>query len=223
MPPRSATPGLGIRRERSLQRFGHRTIAGLDEAGRGPLAGPVVAAAVILDPARVPAGLGDSKALSPARREILFEQILSVARVGIASASPAEIDAGDIRRASLAAMRRALLALSCPVDIALIDGRDVPDDLPCAGEAVIKGDASVASIAAASIVAKVTRDRLMTRLDAHAPAYGFARHAGYPTADHLAALGRHGPCAFHRMTFRPVRACLEDAGREIMTRERLRG
>ena len=195
---------LGLERERALRRSGYRAIAGLDEVGRGPLAGPVVAAAVVLDPERVPAGLADSKALSRAQRGALFERILASAHVGVASVPHDEIDAVNIRQATLAAMSRAIAALSCRPDFALVDGND-PPDLPCPVEAIVKGDARIASIAAASIVAKVVRDRMMSRLDRMFPAYGFARNAGYGTAAHRAALTRFGPCPFHRLSFAPVR------------------
>jgi ribonuclease HII len=197
--------GPTLRRERALRRAGHARIAGIDEAGRGPLAGPVVAAAVVLDLTRVPQGLADSKLLTAARREELFERILATAEVGIASACAAEIDSVNIRQATLRAMARAFGALSAPVDLALVDGND-PPPLPCQVETVIGGDAAVASIAAASIVAKVTRDRIMARLGARFPAYGFERHAGYATAEHRAALAAHGPCPFHRLSFAPLRA-----------------
>lgn len=195
---------LGLTRERALLRSGRRCIAGLDEVGRGPLAGPVVAAAVVLDPRNVPAGLADSKALTAARREALFPEILATSQVGIASVSHADIDVINIRQASLLAMCRALAALPCTPDMALVDGND-PPDLPCAVEAIVKGDASVASIAAASIVAKVVRDRLMRRLGAIYPAYGFDSNAGYSTSAHLSALSGHGPCPFHRRSFSPIR------------------
>lgn len=197
-------PGLDFARERALLRAGYRLVAGLDEVGRGPLAGPVVAAAVVLDPNRVPEGLADSKALSAARRERIAAEILATAQVGIGTASPATIDTLNIRGATLKALCRALAALPCRPDLALVDGNDLPD-LPCAAQAIVKGDASVASIAAASIVAKVTRDRMMAALGRHLPAFGFERHAGYPTADHLAVLGREGPTSFHRMSFAPCR------------------
>lgn len=202
MPP--ARPGLDFALERSLLAAGHRLVAGLDEVGRGPLAGPVVAAAVVLDPARIPEGLADSKALSGRQRERITAVILESAHVGIGTASPATIDALNIRGATLRALRRALDALPCRPDLALVDGRDLPD-FPCAAKAIVRGDASVASIAAASIVAKVVRDRMMTRLGLHLPAFGFERNAGYPTADHRAALLSEGPSRFHRMSFAPCR------------------
>jgi ribonuclease HII len=201
---RISQPSLGLDRERAFRAAGRRCIAGLDEVGRGPLAGPVVAAAVVLDPDNVPEGLADSKALTVAIREALFPQILATCEVGIATISHAEIDTINIRQASLLAMRRALAALPCKPDMALVDGND-PPPLPCAVEAVVKGDATVASIAAASIVAKVVRDRLMKRLSDVFPAYRFDSNAGYSTAAHLSALAHEGPCPFHRRSFAPLR------------------
>src|SRR3954471_11452186 len=195
---------LGLKRERALLRQGFRVVAGIDEVGRGPLAGPVVAAAVVLDLKRVPKGLADSKVLSCEQREALFEKIVATAQVGIASISHLEIDVINIRQASLSAMCRALTALPCRPDVALVDGND-PPDLPCEVETIVKGDASVASIAAASIVAKVVRDRLMKRLARSFPAYGFSTNVGYRSPAHLAALDAHGPCVFHRRSFAPVR------------------
>ncbi len=190
-----------FRLELKARKAGHWPVAGADEAGRGPLAGPVVAAAVILDPKRIPDGLNDSKQLSAQRREELFEQILATATVAIASSSSRRIDETDIRKASLDAMRRAILSLSIPASYVLTDGLDVPPGLDCPGQAVVKGDARSVSIAAASIVAKVTRDRMMTRADLIFPAYGFAAHAGYGTARHRAGIDSHGPCPLHRMSF----------------------
>lgn len=192
--------------ERHFSKDGLLPVAGLDEAGRGPLAGPVVAAAVILDPARIPEGLNDSKALSRNKRETLFDQIIATAMVSIASASPREIDVTDIRKASLTAMRRALIALPVRAGYALIDGRDIPPGLTCPGRALVKGDARSLSIAAASIVAKVLRDRMMMRAAILYPVYGFDSHKGYGSAKHLAAIREHGPCPLHRMSFRPLRA-----------------
>lgn len=196
--------GLGIDREHAARAMGYTCIAGLDEVGRGPLAGPVVSAAVVLDLEAVPQGLADSKALTAARRESLFGAIVSSAKVGIASVSHAEIDSINIRQASLLAMCRALAALPCKPDMALVDGND-PPNLPCFVEAVVKGDANIASIAAASIVAKVVRDRMMARLSESFPAYGFATNVGYSTKTHLSALASEGPCPFHRMSFSPLR------------------
>ncbi len=203
-PCRIAPKALGLTRERKLRRCGHGVIAGIDEVGRGPLAGPVVAAAVVLDLKNVPQGLADSKVLRPERREELFEAIVATSQIGIASISHLEIDAINIRQASLAAMCRALAALPCIPDIALVDGNDAPS-LPCLIETVIKGDATIASIAAASIVAKVVRDRLMRRLGDSFPAYGLCTNVGYSTAAHLSALDRNGPSPFHRRSFAPVR------------------
>ena len=188
-------------------REGYRVIAGLDEVGRGPLAGPVVACAVVLDPANIPEGLNDSKRLTLARREALHEAILATALgVAVCSVSAAEIDRTDIRKASLEAMRRAANSLHCQPHFALIDGRDVPPGLPCPGKALVKGDARCVSIAAASIVAKVTRDRMMAFASLHYPGYGFEQHAGYATAQHRKAIQALGPCAIHRMSFRPLKA-----------------
>jgi ribonuclease HII len=165
----------------------------------------VVAAAVILDPDRIPDGLNDSKQLSATRREQLFEIILATATVAIASSSSTRIDETDIRKASLDAMRRAVIGLAMPAGYVLTDGLDVPPGLPCPGKAVVKGDARSLSIAAASIVAKVTRDRMMTRAHIVFPVYGFAMHVGYGTAQHRAGIEEHGPCRLHRMSFRPLR------------------
>jgi ribonuclease HII len=197
-------PKLTVRHERKLLRCGRGTVAGIDEAGRAPLAGPVAAAAVVLDLDNMPRGLADSKVLTLDEREALFEAILATSQVGIATISHAEIDSINIRQASLRAMCRALAALPCVPDIALVDGNDAPD-LPCEVETIVKGDARIPSIAAASIVAKVVRDRLMRRLGLKFPAYGFGSNVGYSTAAHLSALDGVGPCPFHRLTFAPVR------------------
>jgi ribonuclease HII len=185
-------------------------VAGVDEAGRGPWAGPVVAAAVILDPARIPLGLADSKMLRPAARAALFELICADALVGIGEASVAEIDTLNILRANDLAMRRALAALPGPApDHVLIDGNRIPPDWPGSATALVKGDALSVSIAAASIVAKVHRDQLMARLDSAFPVYGWARNQGYGTAAHAAALAAHGVSPHHRRSFAPVRAYLK--------------
>lgn len=187
-------------------------IAGVDEAGRGPLAGPVVAAAVILNPHDLPAGIADSKVLKTAQRERLDQQLrASALGFAIAMVSAAEIDRDNILQASLNAMRTALNALRPVPSHALIDGNRCPHDLPCPATAVVRGDASEPAIGAASILAKVARDRLMLDLDARYPGYGFAQHKGYPTRGHLQALQRLGPCAEHRRSFRPVRAVLGSA------------
>jgi ribonuclease HII len=181
-------------------------VAGVDEAGRGPLAGPVAAAAVILDLTNIPAGLNDSKKLSEAARNRLFPLILANARaVAFSFASPAEIDALNIRGATLLAMRRAVLALSIIPQRVLIDGRDVPPGLPCEGRAIVGGDALEPAISAASIVAKVMRDRLMVTLGKQFPDYGFEQHMGYGTSRHLEALRLHGPSPHHRLSFAPCR------------------
>jgi ribonuclease HII len=189
--------------ERRYLRDGVGPIAGVDEVGRGPLAGPVAVAAVILDPDDLPAGVDDSKALSPERREQLSAIILRKAIcVSLAFASAAEIDVLNIRGATLAAMARAIGGLSRRPAMALIDGRDEPPNCGCSARAIIGGDASCMSIAAASIVAKVARDRMMTRLHDHYPEYGFAAHAGYATEQHVAAIARVGLSPFHRVSFR---------------------
>jgi len=180
-------------------------ICGVDEAGRGPLAGPVVAAAVILDPQKYPLGLNDSKVLSQKRREHLLNDLKACAHIGIGISEPEEIDRINILAASLIAMRRAVLALPVMPTFALIDGNKTPD-LPCRSEAIVKGDSKSLSIAAASIAAKVTRDRLMVAADIRFPGYGFAGHKGYPTAAHRAALIDLGACPIHRRSYAPVRA-----------------
>lgn len=188
-------------------RAGVWPVAGVDEAGRGPLAGPVSAAAVILDPKKPLRGLNDSKKLSSAARAQLFDQICERAlAVGVGLASVEEIDRLNIRNATFLAMRRALQALALPPAHALIDGNASPRDLFCPAQTIVKGDAISLSISAASIIAKVTRDRLMERLHEAWPLYGFADHMGYGVPAHLAALRAHGPCPFHRMSFAPVRA-----------------
>jgi ribonuclease HII len=185
-------------------------VAGVDEAGRGPLAGPVAAAAVILDKRKLPRGVNDSKALDAETREEIYEEIMSRAlAVSVAFGAVKEIDTINIRQATLAAMRRACAGLSLPPGYILIDGCDFPDRLACPGEAIVKGDAKCISIAAASIVAKVTRDRLMRRLGDQHPAYGFERHSGYATEFHVAAITKNGPSPFHRMSFSPFRAAAE--------------
>ncbi|CAM8663410.1 RnhB Ribonuclease HII [Comamonadaceae bacterium] len=179
-------------------------VAGVDEAGRGPLAGPVVAAAVILDDLRPIAGLNDSKKLSAARREKLFDEIRAKALCcSIAHASVEEIDEINILQATLLAMRRAVEGLRLKPAKVLVDGNRLPV-LDVLAEAIVKGDATVPAISAASILAKVTRDRWCAELDAQYPQYGFATHKGYGTAEHLAALQTHGACPEHRKTFAPV-------------------
>jgi ribonuclease HII len=177
-------------------------VVGIDEVGRGPLCGPVTAAAVRLDPARIPAGLADSKALTAARREALFAELHEVAQIAVAHASVEEIDSLNILRASHLAMERAVAALGA--DFALIDGNMIPRNLPCRGLAIIKGDAKSLSIAAASICAKVTRDRLMVDLAQQYPGYGWEMNAGYPTKAHMTALLNLGVTPVHRRSFKPI-------------------
>lgn len=194
-----------FRRERALIKRGVWPVAGCDEAGRGPLAGPVVAAAVILDPARIPRGIDDSKRLTAEEREKLFDKICATAQVSVAVASRLRIDRDNILRASLWALTRAVMALPEAPRHVFVDGRDRLDT-PCDCEAVIGGDGIVLSIAAASIVAKVTRDRLMCALAQDCPGYGFEQHKGYAVPEHLDALDRLGPTVHHRSFFAPVAA-----------------
>jgi len=199
-----------FRRERAAMKRGVWPVAGCDEAGRGPLAGPVVAAAVILDPKRVPRGLDDSKKLDRETREKLHAKICATAEVAVAIAPPARIDRDNILRASLWALARAVAALPVRPQLVFVDGRDRIESC-CDCEAVISGDAIIASIAAASIVAKVTRDRLMTRLGLLYPGYGFENHKGYSVPAHFDALARLGPTIHHRRSFAPVAAAYRDA------------
>lgn len=183
-----------------------RLVAGVDEAGRGPLAGPVVVAAVIIDRAQPIAGLADSKILSATRREALDAQIRAHALAfSVVVVEAAEIDRINILQATLLGMSRALAQLSPAPALALIDGNRLPKTLCCAARAIVAGDATEPAISAASILAKVARDRILCALDARHPGYGFAQHKGYPTAEHLAALRRLGPCSEHRRSFAPVR------------------
>ena len=200
--------GPDFSRERALSEKGYRHIAGVDEAGRGPLAGPVVVAAVILNPQDVPAGLDDSKKLGAVRREHLFDRLVATTRFSIVSAPPDLILELNIRGATLWAMARAVASLWPAADMALIDGIDVPDNLNCASEAMVKGDGRSLSIAAASVLAKVSRDRMCTILHADSPGYGFAAHKGYGTQSHLEALEKLGASKHHRAGFSPVRAIL---------------
>lgn len=189
--------------ENALRRYGFVCVAGVDEVGRGCLAGPVMAGAVVLDPARHIPGLADSKALTAHSRDRLYDLITARALTwAVAASEPAEIDVINIHQATLRAMRRAVLALTPLPDAVLVDAFRIPD-LPMAQRGVVKGDRQCAAIAAASIVAKVTRDRLMDRLHVTDPRYGFDRHKGYATADHLSAVARHGYSGAHRRSFRP--------------------
>jgi ribonuclease HII len=190
--------------ELAARATGASFIVGVDEAGRGPLAGPVTAAAVRLHPDRIPPGLNDSKQMTAARRNQLFALILASADVGIGHASVEEIDQINILRASHLAMCRAIAALPAVPDHVLIDGNMIPRDLACRAEAIVGGDARCLSIAAASIIAKVTRDRIMVDLAQQHPGYGWDRNAGYPTREHVAALQNLGVTAAHRRSFKPV-------------------
>lgn len=207
-----ARPVPTFAREYQAIAQGLAPVAGVDEAGRGPLAGPVVAAAVILDPDAIPPGLADSKLLDEPRREALYEAVMATAlAAAIASAPPARIDATDIRKATLHAMAQAIMGLALPARHVLVDGRDVPPlPLGVTGEAIVDGDALVLSIAAASILAKVHRDRLMRQVDRAAPGYGFALHKGYGTRAHREAILRLGASPHHRMTFGSLKGSLKD-------------
>lgn len=192
--------------ELKAMRKGTRQVCGIDEAGRGPWAGPVVAAAVVLDPKCIPDGLDDSKKLTEAQREALFGPIMATARVGIGIADVERIDRDNILQATLWAMAQALDQVE-GVALALVDGNRAPA-LPCRVQTIVEGDGKSLSIAAASIIAKVTRDRIMVDHDAAWPVYGFARHKGYGTAFHQDALRRHGPTPLHRRSFAPIAALL---------------
>jgi ribonuclease HII len=210
MPRRPADPRRDLRaRERALRRAGYRRIAGADEAGAGPLAVPLVAAAVILPSDRRFPGIDDSKRLTEEQRERLAARILERAVAHAVAVVPArEVDEVGPYQASLRGMTRALAALDPRADYAIVDARRLPN-LACPHEAPIRADGHHRCVAAASIVAKVTRDRIMLDLDARHPGYGFARHKGYATAEHRAALARLGPCEEHRRRYAPVRALLE--------------
>jgi ribonuclease HII len=183
-------------------------VCGVDEVGRGPWAGPVMAAAVILDPQNIPAGLNDSKKLTAPRRAVLFEAIMASSTVAIGSASVAEIDRINILQATFLAMRRAVEGLAVPPEFALIDGNKIPPDLPCAARTLVKGDARSLSIAAASIIAKVTRDKLMCDLSATYPGYGWETNMGYGTKAHQEGLAALGVTPHHRVSFKPIHKML---------------
>lgn len=197
-----------LTRETAAALRGLAPVAGIDEVGRGPLCGPVTAAAVVLNPDHLPPGMTDSKALGAAQRDRIFAQLQDVALIGVGHASVAEIDALNILNASHLAMARAVAALPCVPGFALVDGNRLPPGLPCPAQSVVKGDALCLSIAAASIVAKVVRDRIMVDLAQQYPGYGWERNAGYPTKDHLAALQNLGVTPEHRRSFRPVHKIL---------------
>jgi ribonuclease HII len=201
-------PPPDLKFERRAVRRGAKIVAGVDEAGRGPLAGPVVVSAVILNPRRIPDGINDSKQLTRDVREAIFEELMRKATVAIVVAPPAVIYERNILHATLWAMRQAVMSLPVRPDHVLIDGNIVPKELPCGGEAVVSGDARSLSIAAASIVAKVTRDRMCQIMHGEEPDYGFASHKGYSTPEHLTALSALGPGRHHRMDFAP---CIEAA------------
>jgi ribonuclease HII len=200
-----------FRRERRALDKGIFPVAGCDEAGRGPLAGPVVAAAVILDPKRIPRGLNDSKKLAAPEREKLYDKICATAQVAVAFGTVERIDRDNILRASLWALARAVKALPVRPQLVFVDGH-IKIDCGCDCQAVVSGDALLLSVAAASIVAKVTRDRLMGRLGREFPGYGFERHMGYSVPEHFAALARMGPTVHHRRSFAPVAAKLAALG-----------
>ena len=190
--------------EHAAMAKGYLRIAGVDEVGRGPLAGPVTAAAVVLDPGRIPEGLNDSKKLTKRKREALYDQIMEVADVSIAHASVEEIDAHNILRASHIAMVRALEGLKQPADYALIDGNMVPQGLALPAETIVKGDGRSQSIAAASIMAKICRDYVMLSLAQQHPGYGWETNMGYGSKSHMEALRNLGPTPHHRRSFKPV-------------------
>jgi ribonuclease HII len=211
LPLKEAVLRPTFRRERRWLVKGVWPIAGCDEAGRGPLAGPVVAAAVVLDPNRIPRGLNDSKKLDAEAREKLYEKICATAEVAVAFGSTERIDRDNILRASLWALARAVKALPVRPKMVFVDG-NMKIDCGCDCDAVVSGDALVMSIAAASIVAKVTRDRLMARIGLAHPGYGFERHMGYGVPEHSAALKKLGPTVHHRRSFAPVAAKLAALG-----------
>lgn len=204
MPHERGMTGPDFKFEQAALENGAFIVAGVDEVGRGPLCGPVTAAAVVLDPANIPVGLNDSKKLTEKRRLVLFDEIMATADCSIAHASVEEIDDINILRASHLAMERAVAGLKSPADHALIDGNMIPKGLPITAETIVKGDARSLSIAAASIIAKVERDRIMGDLAAEFPGYGWEKNAGYGTKQHLAALQSLGVTPHHRRSFKPV-------------------
>lgn len=188
--------------------LGHGPVAGVDEAGRGPWAGPVVAAAVILDARAIPPGLDDSKSMDAVSRERAFSAIMATARVGVGVGCVARIDRDNILQATMFAMAEAVAGLGEVPGLVLIDGNRVPKKLPCAGRAIVRGDALCLSIAAASIIAKVTRDRMMVAMAGEYPGYGFERHKGYGVPEHKLALAKFGVTPHHRRSFKPVQLAL---------------
>ncbi len=203
-PPRRNAPRLlDYSIERDAIELHGAPVAGTDEAGRGPWAGPVVAAAVILDPDKIPNGVTDSKALNGDKRALLFRKIMDTAQVGVGIADVARIDRDNILQATLWAMSEAVRNLAQPPQFVLVDGNKLPR-LPCKAQALVKGDARCLSIAAASIIAKVTRDRMMVEMARTHPGYGFERHKGYGTKEHQTALDKLGVCEHHRRSFKPI-------------------
>ncbi|MNU31157.1 Ribonuclease HII [compost metagenome] len=201
--PKTVKPSFEL--EQTVLSVGYSRVAGVDEAGRGPLAGGVVAAAVVLDPDNIPVGLNDSKKLSAAKRRALFHEIIKTADVGVGVVSAREIDEINILQATFLAMTRAAQGLKQKAEFHLIDGDKRPPALFDTSAAVVKGDARSLSVAAASIIAKVTRDRIMELADQRWPGYGFAKHSGYGTKAHLDAITALGPSPIHRMTFAPLK------------------
>lgn len=198
--------------ERTLHLEFNGPVAGVDEAGRGPWAGPVVAAAVILDENHIPSGLNDSKKLNEARREQLYPHIYETSQVGVGIISVEDIDQSNILKATMVAMAQAISNLPSPPAIALIDGNRCPPELDCPSQALVKGDQLSLSISAASIIAKVTRDRIMHAMALEFPQYGFEKHKGYGTKAHQQALTDHGVTPHHRRSFKPIRKILDQAG-----------
>jgi len=196
-------------REQKLIAAGYNRVAGVDEAGRGPLAGPVVVSALILDPNNIPDGLNDSKKLSAKKRQNLFEKLILVSDFSVVCAPPTIIESLNIRGATLWAMKKAVEGLSQRADFALIDGRDIPQNMPCNSRAVIGGDGISLSISAASIIAKVTRDQMCPIMDASCSGYEFTRHKGYGTKAHMDQLKQFGVTKFHRPDFAPVAALIK--------------
>ena len=202
--------------ETPMPDFAHESLSaqpvcGIDEVGRGPLAGPVVAAAVILDPRRIPEGIDDSKRLTAARREALYAELFACAAIGVGEASVEEIDRLNILQASFLAMRRALANLTPVPALALVDGNKAPPDLGCPARAIVGGDGIALSIAAASIIAKVTRDRIMVSLAQQFPGYAWEQNKGYGTRAHTEALSQLGATPHHRRSFKPIHNILWEA------------
>jgi ribonuclease HII len=216
-PVRAVATRPNFRTERKLFREGYLRVAGVDEAGRGPLAGPVVAAAVVLDPKRIPKGIADSKMLDAATREAIFARLCESADIAFAFGCVTAIDRINILQATLVAMRRAVCGLALPADAVLVDGNVLPKHLPCEARAIVGGDATCLSVAAASIIAKVVRDRLMTRADSAFAGYGLASHKGYSTKTHQAALATLGPTRLHRRSFWRVAAAYAEEESEAAT------